>query len=81
MSLLEQLNYKCDDLTKSADSRRIINCPETVSTTHQSLPLESAALFHNGVKISGKVAERCDLNWQGGGMGILHHTTWLVCYC
>jgi hypothetical protein len=32
----------------------IINFPETVSTTRQHLPLGSAALFHNRVKISGE---------------------------
>jgi hypothetical protein len=49
MSLLERLNYKCDALAKSAVARGIINCTETVSTARQRLPLESVALFHNGV--------------------------------
>lgn len=54
MSLLERLNYKCDALAKSAVACGIINCSETVSTARQRLPLESVALYHNGVKISGE---------------------------
>jgi hypothetical protein len=54
MTLLEQLNYKCDALAKSAVAYGIITCTETVSTSRQRLPLESVALFHDGVKISGE---------------------------
>jgi hypothetical protein len=52
MTLLEGLNHKCDALAKSAVLLGIINCPEMVPTARQRLPLESVALFHNGVKIS-----------------------------
>jgi hypothetical protein len=54
MTRLERLNHKCDALAKSAVSLGIINCPEKVTTARQRLPLESVALFHNGVKISGE---------------------------
>jgi hypothetical protein len=54
MTLLERLNHKCDALAKSAVSLGIINCPEIVTTARPRLLLESVALFHNGVKISGE---------------------------
>jgi hypothetical protein len=54
MTLLERLNYKCDALAKSAVAYGIITCTETVSTSRHRLPLESVALFHDGVKISGE---------------------------
>jgi hypothetical protein len=54
MTQLEQLNYKCDELAKYAVSRGIIECPISVNTDQQRLPLESVALFYNGSKISGE---------------------------
>jgi hypothetical protein len=54
MNLLDRLNFKCDSLAKWAVSLGIIECPQVVSTSRQRLPLESVAIFHNGVKISGE---------------------------
>jgi pyruvate-formate lyase-activating enzyme len=54
MSLLEQLNEKCDILAKDAVHRGIHECPTTGSISQQMLPLESAAIFYEGNKIVGE---------------------------
>jgi hypothetical protein len=54
MTLLEWLNYKCNLLAKAAVSRGIMNCPRLVSTARQLIPLETAAVFHDGQKLSGE---------------------------
>jgi hypothetical protein len=54
MTLLERLNFKCDSLAKAAVSRGILECPRHVSKARQLLPLETAAVFHDGHKISGE---------------------------
>ena len=54
MSLLEKLNKKCDTLAKEAVHRGIQECPDQTSVQRQLLPLESAAIFHDGKKISGE---------------------------
>jgi hypothetical protein len=54
MSLLERLNKKCDTLAKEAVSCGILECAAVVPIQRQLLPLESAAVFHDGSKISGE---------------------------
>jgi hypothetical protein len=54
MTLLERLNSKCDSLAKAAVSRGILECPHDVSKAWQLLPMETAAVFHDGQKISGE---------------------------
>jgi hypothetical protein len=53
-TLLERLNSKCDSLAKAAVSRGILECPQEVSKAQQLLPMETAAVFHEGQKISGE---------------------------
>lgn len=54
MSLLERLNKKCDTLAKEAVHRGILECPTQADIQRQLLPLESAAIFYEGSKISGE---------------------------
>lgn len=54
MSLLERLNKTCDSLAKEAVSRGILECAAAVPIQRQLLPLEGAAVFHEGSKISGE---------------------------
>lgn len=54
MSLLEQLNYKCDSMAKEAVTRGIVECGRKSSIARQMLPLEAAAVFYDGDKISGE---------------------------
>jgi len=54
MSLLEKLNKRCDSLAKEAVHRGILECPDQTEINRQLLPLESAAVFYDGRKISGE---------------------------
>lgn len=64
MSLLEQLNEKCDIIAKEAVHRGIHECPTTVGISRQKLPLESAAIFYEGNKIVGECGH--ELRFQIG---------------
>ena len=56
LSLLEKLNCKCDDLAKAAVTAGIRGRPaDTVA--NQMLPLESAAVFFNGGKLSSECGD------------------------
>jgi hypothetical protein len=52
MSLLERLNCRCDKLAKTAIHLGIQN-PPVETPGRQQLPLETAAVFYNGRKLSG----------------------------
>lgn len=54
MSLLEKLNKRCDTLAKEAVHRGIMECSHHVSMRRQLLPMECAAVFYEGRKISGE---------------------------
>jgi hypothetical protein len=64
MTLLERLNYKCGSLAKAAVSRGILECPREVSKARQLLPMETAAVFHDGHKISGECG--CNIRFHIG---------------
>lgn len=51
MTILEKLNDKCDEYAKGAVHRGIRKCLGSASIKRQMLPLETAALFYNGIKI------------------------------
>eukprot|EP00956_Cyclotella_meneghiniana_P025077 scaffold51495_cov38-Cyclotella_meneghiniana.AAC.3 len=54
MSILERLNYRCDELAKQAVKRGIHYSHITSPMTRQILPMESVAVFHGGQKIIGE---------------------------
>ena len=56
LSLLEKLNCKCDDLAKAAVTSGI-RSPPPDSIDGQLLPLESAAVFFNGGKLSSECGD------------------------
>eukprot|EP00956_Cyclotella_meneghiniana_P027633 scaffold62402_cov42-Cyclotella_meneghiniana.AAC.1 len=54
MSILERLNYRCDELAKQAVKRGIHLNHSASPMTRQLLPMESVAVSHGGQKISGE---------------------------
>ena len=63
MSLLEQLNCKCDSLAKAALLRGILSDAQ-MEHDRQRLPLESAAVFCNGAKLNGECGD--EIRYQMG---------------
>jgi hypothetical protein len=63
MTLLERLNCKCDGLAKAAVHNGISNPPENTKQ-RQRLPLESAAIYYKGAKISTKCGT--EIRFQAG---------------
>jgi hypothetical protein len=53
MTLLEQLNCRCDALAKAAVARRIAQSTDDTSRSRQRLPHETASVYYGDSKITG----------------------------
>jgi hypothetical protein len=63
MTLLERLNCKCDTLAKAAVHEGILS-PLELTKARQRLPLESAAIYYKGAKISRECG--AEIRFQAG---------------